>query len=113
MVASSSLPPEFVTLLENQYMPALFWGTAIFCAFVAFLTAWVTIRVYQKQVSTGPESMIGHIAKVAEWHGNHGRVRIQGEIWQAESDAALDLKKGGHVIVEKVEDLILTIRAED
>jgi membrane-bound serine protease (ClpP class) len=67
----------------------------------------------QKQASTGMESMIGQPAEIVDWQGHKGRVRIQGEIWQAFSDDNYDLPPGERVFVSKAEGLSLKIRKQE
>ncbi len=89
------------------------WGLFFGIAFVEFsvllIAAYIFLHYRKSKISTGPESMIGQKATVIEWQGQSGRVRIQGEIWQASSDKAMDLKPDEKVTVESVNDLTLKI----
>ena len=92
--------------------PGIFAGVAIFGVIFIALIALVTTRAYRKKIETGAEGLIGSSAEVVEWSGRSGRIHVQGEIWKAESDTDLDLKKDDKVIVTKLRDLTLTVRAE-
>jgi membrane-bound serine protease (ClpP class) len=76
---------------------------------LALLSGWITWRAYQKKVSTGPESFLGANAEVISWTGREGRVRVQGEIWQAGSDHPYDFQPGDSVLIARVDDLHLRI----
>ena len=92
--------------------PGIFAGVAIFGVIFIALIALVTTRVYRKKIETGAEGLIGSVANVVEWSGKRGRIHVQGEIWRAESESNLDLKEDDKVIITKLKDLTLTIRAE-
>lgn len=108
-----------VIMFDMESMPglALDWGVisgiAVSGALLLAIIVFLTVKVYRRQVTTGPESMIGHTASVEEWDGHEGRVRVQGEIWHAIADDALELRKGDKVLVSAVKDLTLKIRAEE
>lgn len=102
--------PSTATILG--FDPGIFVGIAIFGALTIAITAYLAARVYRKKIETGAEGLIGSTAEVVEWSDKKGRVRVQGEIWGAESEAALDLKENDKVTVTKLENLTLTIRAD-
>jgi membrane protein implicated in regulation of membrane protease activity len=52
--------------------------------------------------------MLNKVAEVKEWGKAEGRVRINGELWRAVSDAPFS--EGDKAIVEKVEGLTLKIK---
>ncbi len=76
---------------------------------LSLVTGWVTWRAYQEKAQAGPESLLGTTAEIIEWNGKTGRVRAQGDIWQAFSDHMLTLKPGDGVLIARVEDLHLKI----
>ena len=41
----------------------------------------------RRPVVTGEEEMIGSRARVVDWHGQEGRVRVHGEVWRARDPA--------------------------
>lgn len=49
-------------------------------------------------------------AKVVNWSGTHGQVKVRGEIWRAQSQEMHTLQPGQEVHVEKVEGLTLHIK---
>lgn len=76
---------------------------------VSLAAGWITWRAYQEKAQAGPESLLGTKAEIIEWNGKSGRVRAQGEIWQAVSDASLILTPGDFALIARVEDLHLKI----
>lgn len=76
---------------------------------LSLMAGFITWRAYQQRISTGPESLLGATATIVAWDGKAGRVHIQGEIWQAFSDATLPVEAGDQVLVARVEDLRLKI----
>lgn len=92
--------------------PGIFAGTAIFGAVFIALVAMVTARTYRRKTETGAEGLLGAAAEIVEWSGKNGRVRVQGEIWHAVSENNLDLSPEDKVKIVKLENLILTIRAD-
>jgi len=99
---------------ENMMGIGLDWGTLIaiglFGLIIVGMTVWLTVNAYRKEVTTGPESLIGEKAEVVEWNGTEGRVHIQGETWQAYSENEYTLQKKDKVLVSKVDNLRLKIR---
>jgi membrane-bound serine protease (ClpP class) len=61
----------------------------------------------QQRSSTGESGMIGLEAEVREWKDNKGKVFVHGELWRAESDAALAV--GDTVRIQKVKGLTLKV----
>lgn len=87
------------------------WIIGLVSTLVALSLAagWVTWRAYQEKAQAGPESILGTEVEIIEWHGTMGRVRAQGDIWQAVSERPLTLQPGARVLVARVEDLHLKI----
>ncbi|MFQ5602396.1 MAG: NfeD family protein [bacterium] len=73
--------------------------------------AWLVYKIMRKQPRTGQQGMIGKIGVVREKIKGVGKIRVQGEIWQAES--AEVIKAGEKVVVEKVEGLTLFVNKID
>lgn len=88
------------------------WGIAAFGLLIVVLSVWLTVTAYRRKASTGPESLIDSQAEIIEWSGTAGRVRVQGEIWQAESDTPLSLGTGDTVTVSAVDGLKLRVTKE-
>lgn len=53
-------------------------------------------------------SMVGKTAEVKQWDGLHGKIFIDGEIWNAKS--VFPLLQGDKAIIEKVEGFIMTVK---
>jgi len=90
------------------------WGVVFGIAFIEFVllaaSTYVILKSRKHKVTTGTESMIGQHADVTEWSGTKGQVRIHGELWQAQSDQALDIAAGEKVTVGAVNGLVLKIQ---
>ncbi len=67
------------------------------------------VRALMKPVATGIESLSGKIAQVVDWSGAHGHVWVDGERWEAVSDAPLT--PGQEVRVVRTERLKLHVAA--
>jgi len=72
-----------------------------------FLIARV-IKAHRKKAISGPEGLVGQIAKAKTNIAPEGKVFVHGELWDAQS--AEKIKKGEKVVVEKVEGLKLTVK---
>ncbi|MCB9965316.1 MAG: nodulation protein NfeD [Rhodospirillales bacterium] len=96
---------EWQVILGIIVSAALFMGLA-FALFVR--------SVIKKELSTGPEAMIGKEAKVLDWTEHSGFVQILGERWQAFSpDSEEVFASGDTVLISAVEDLRLKVRKMD
>jgi membrane-bound ClpP family serine protease len=74
------------------------------------LLYYAMIKAMSCRVTTGKEGLIGEPVEIIEMSGHHGRVRVHSEIWQAESDDAL--QKGDKARVVEVDDMVLRIAKE-
>jgi membrane-bound serine protease (ClpP class) len=81
-------------------------ATAASVLFVLFAIG-VVWRAHRRKVVTGEEALIGHIARVVNWDGDHGHVHLHGEDWRAQSAATLAPGQPVRVIARK--DLTLII----
>jgi membrane-bound serine protease (ClpP class) len=88
------------------------WGiVAIVAAFVVDLAEvgfglWYAKR---RRPQTGPEALVGSVARVVVRCDPLGQVRVNGELWQARS--AVTLEPGDEVRVDGIgPDLVLTVR---
>jgi membrane-bound serine protease (ClpP class) len=68
----------------------LIGGVALAAASMLLLLMAMFARSRQRPVTTGQEEMIGSQARVIDWHGGAGRVRVHGELWRARGPAALE-----------------------
>ena len=69
---------------------------------------YLTMKAMQKEVTTGPESLMGEHGLVIDWANGKGRIHVQSEIWQAYSDDSLSPKD--RVIVAKADGVNLKVR---
>ncbi len=77
------------------------------------LGGWYSYKLYKRKVTTGVEAMVGEHALVQVWQKKAGKVRIQGEDWQAYADEPLDLKKDDTVMIAKIDGLKIKIIKPD
>jgi membrane-bound serine protease (ClpP class) len=87
----------------------LIGGVALAAASMLFLLMTMFARSRRRPVSTGQEEMVGSQARVIEWRGGAGRVRIHGEMWHARGPAALE--PGQEVRVVRIDGLTLEVEA--
>lgn len=91
-----------------QIAKPLIAGFALSSALFTFVIISLLLKVRRKTVSTGVDCMIGQLATVLDdFDSGLGWVEIGGEIWQAQSDAALCA--GQNVTVKKVSGLCLQV----
>jgi membrane-bound serine protease (ClpP class) len=67
----------------------LIGGVALAAASMLLVLMTMFARSRQRPVVTGQEEMVGSRARVIEWQGGDGRVRVHGEIWHARGPAGL------------------------
>ena len=68
-------------------------GAALGSAALILLALAALLRARKRPVVTGSEALIGAEGETVSWDGAEGRVRVQGEIWRARSDAPLAIGK--------------------
>lgn len=90
-------------------MSSIFAMIGVVLAFV-FIVVRAVINVHKMQVTTGQEGMIGEKGTALIDFSPDGRIAIHGEIWNAESDS--DIRKGDLVVVEKVDGMVLKVKAK-
>lgn len=84
-------------------------GVSLAGLLLLILIVWLTTLAYKRKTQTGLESMVGEKAEIVEWSGTQGRVRIQGEIWQAVSDEDIKAAPGDKLTVSAARDLVLKV----
>lgn len=89
---------------------SFFFGIAFVEALILGGLVFLILHIRKKKAIVGTESMIGHSGEVVDWHGTRGRVRVQGEVWQAVTDEALPLQKHDKITVESIDNLTLKIK---
>ena len=70
---------------------------------------WIRLS-RRRRVQVGPETLIGASAEVVTACRPKGQVRIQGELWQARSEAGADA--GERVRIRALEGLTLVVEPE-
>ena len=88
---------------------AVITGAAIVSGVLLLLVLAALLHSRKRPVVTGSEALIGAEGEAVSWHGGEGRVRVNGEIWLARSDASL--AAGNRVKIVGRDGLVL--RVED
>ena len=71
----------------------------------------MAVKAQRRPVVSGTEELIGSYGHVADWADRKGRVRVQGELWQA--SAAHTLEPGARVRIAAIDGLALTVLPAD
>jgi membrane-bound serine protease (ClpP class) len=82
-------------------------GLALAASASLLLLMAMLARSHRGPVITGQEEMLGSRAKVIDWQGGAGRVRVHGEIWRARGPA--DLAANQEVRVIAIDGLTLEV----
>jgi membrane-bound serine protease (ClpP class) len=82
-------------------------GMTLFSIAFLFLIIWLTAKSIRQPVITGREGLLRCEGEVLEYYTDYMLVRVQGEIWNAQSEEPL--KVGQKVRVVKVGNLKLTV----
>lgn len=80
---------------------------ALLSAAFILLIVRMALRARERPVVTGREQMIGGVGEVIDDFGAKGRIRIHGEVWEAQSDTPLT--RGQQVRVRALEGLTLIV----
>ena len=80
---------------------------SVIALFLNISLALVAFRVLQKKPSTGKEGMIGKVGIALETFIDAGKISVNGEIWQAESD--FEIQKGEKVKIVELTGLTLEV----
>jgi membrane-bound serine protease (ClpP class) len=85
------------------------WGIAVVIAAAAVEAFEIALwrRVIRYRVRTGAEALVGMRAEVVEDCAPRGRVRLRGELWNAEANAPAQV--GETVVVRSVDGLRLEV----
>jgi membrane-bound serine protease (ClpP class) len=85
------------------------WGIAVVVFAAAVETFEITLwrRLLRYRVRTGAEALVGMSAEVVEECAPRGRVRLRGELWNA--DCAAPAGVGETVVVRRVDGLRLEV----
>ncbi|MDH3665080.1 MAG: nodulation protein NfeD, partial [Alphaproteobacteria bacterium] len=90
-----------------QVSPVLVGSVAMVSSGLFLFIMMMLMRARQRLVVTGPEELLHSRAKVIEWRGSQGRVRVHGELWKARAEDRL--KTGAIVDVTDIEGLTLVV----
>ena len=90
-----------------QVIAAIGGTTSAFFAVVLVMA----VKAQRRPVVSGTEELIGSYGHVADWADRKGRVRVQGELWQA--SAAHTLEPGARVRIAAIDGLALTVLPAD
>jgi membrane-bound serine protease (ClpP class) len=75
---------------------------------VAIFLITIVARIQRRKAVTGAEGMVGETGEVQSWEGNHGKVFVHGEIWDAHGP--VDLRP--HTKVKVAKALGMNLRVE-
>jgi membrane-bound serine protease (ClpP class) len=84
--------------------------TATTAAFFLVVLA-MAMRARRRPVVSGRDLLVGGHGRVADWEGGRGRVRVEGELWQAVGPP--DLPPGRRVRVTGLHGLTLSVEADE
>jgi len=84
-------------------------GAAIGSAALILLVLTALLRSRKRPIVTGGEALIGAEGEAVAWQDSEGRVRVQGELWQARAKAPLPT--GARVKVVGRDGLVLLVEA--
>lgn len=104
MLIDTESPLEIVNISWSVIIPA----ALVTAAFFVFALG-MGIRAQRRKPVTGLEGIVGETGEAMTDLNPQGQVRVHGEIWRAIS-AEGKIKTGSRIVVEKVEDLLLTVR---
>lgn len=90
---------------------ALIGSIALLGGSAVMAIVWFAVRARRQPVVSGREDMIGAIAHATSDFEGHGRVRMHGELWNAES--GLPVKQGQALRVTGLKGLVLTVEPHE
>jgi membrane-bound serine protease (ClpP class) len=90
-------------------LPLIFGLSLVSAGFFLFIVG-AAIKARNRPIVSGEEEMLHTTGEVLDDFEGRGRIRIHGEVWQAESP--VPLKRGDRVQVVEVDGLVLRIRPE-
>ncbi len=89
----------------------LILGIGIASALAFMGVVWVALRARNRPITTGIDELLGHTAIALDDFSGHGRVRIRGEVWQAETSAPVT--RGQSLQVLALDGLVLRVAPTD
>jgi len=82
-------------------------GVGVASALAFMGVVWLALRARNRPVTTGIDELVGHPATALDDFSGHGRVRIRGEIWQANSE--VPVARGQVLRVVSLDGLVLRV----
>jgi membrane-bound ClpP family serine protease len=74
------------------------------------VTVRATVAAARPRALTGAEGLIGHVGVVRSAPAPLGQVFVDGALWRARECLDDELRVGDHVVVERVNGLVLSVR---
>jgi membrane-bound ClpP family serine protease len=74
------------------------------------VTVRATVAAARPRALTGAEGLIGHVGVVRSAPAPLGQVFVDGALWRARQCLDDELRVGDHVVVERVNGLVLSVR---
>ncbi len=98
--------PEFQRVSYFTLLPLIF----VFSSLAGLIT-YLVVKSLRKKPVSGKEGLFGKVGKVIEdFSEGKGKIFVEGEIWLAECEEKVSLKKGDEVIVLDKKGLVLKIK---
>jgi len=100
---------------EESVLEAMAISMELIILFVILTTVFflfaitLGIRAQRKKPTTGQEGIVGESGSAATTLNPHGKVKVHGEIWTAESEEG-SIKKGETVFVTSITGLKLKVK---
>ena len=117
-VAAFLLGSVFLVDPDNLHGLRVSWytiapGAVVICG-LALMIGYLVMKTYAFKANSGVETLIGEQAEVVDNFDDQGlgRVRVQGEIWQAQAQAPYPTK-GDTVKILARSDLLLTVTQDE
>lgn len=92
-------------LTHWDWLVVLALAGILIAAFIGF----IAYRTNKIKPMTGREDLVAKEVDIIEWHGQQGKVAVDGEIWIAFSDEPYNFSKGDNVLIAQVKHLKLRI----
>jgi membrane-bound serine protease (ClpP class) len=93
--------------LEMRVSMPLLIGSAVASAGLIFFVLGAALRARARPAATGSEQLLAEHGTVIDWSGEHGNIRIRGEVWAAR--AAGPFAPGDAVRVKDRDGLVLVV----
>ncbi len=104
MLIDAESPLEFVAISWKIIIPVVIFTAAFFIFAIG-----MGIRAHRRKPVTGVQGIIGEVGQAITDINPEGQVRVHGETWIATS-AEGKIKAGTRIQVERIKNLLLTVR---